>query len=135
MIRYNWEVIKKHTKGDASKILKYFENVFVLKGEMYSFLEQNSWAKSIYISTEDKNSFLLDIDQLIINADNATEEERVVYLDLASKRDYFTYMNTRGTVIFLPLWKNTYPVDKLKLNRLLNIESKNIYFLYENEGE
>jgi len=135
MIRYNWEVIKKHTKGDASKILKYFENVFVLKGEMYSFLEQNSWAKSIYISTEDKNSFLLDIDQLIINADNATDEERVVYLDLASKRDYFTYMNTRGTVIFLPLWKNTYPVDKLKLNRLLNIESKNIYFLYENEGE
>ena len=135
MIRYNWDIIKLHTGSNPEKILKYFENVYVLKGAMYGFLEQNTWAKRIYAADTDKNSFLIDIDQLIRNNDNATNDERFVYLDLASKRDYFTYLNTKGSVVFLPLWKSHYEVDKLKLNRLLTIESNNIYFLYENEGE
>ena len=133
MIKFNWEVIKKYTNKDPEKVLKYFENVFVLKGGMFDFLTENRWAMSIYVDKSDKNNYLLDIDQLIINETNATEMERYVYLDLASKRDYFTYMNTKGTVTFLPLWKNTYEVDKLKLNRLLNIESNNIFFIYEGE--
>ena len=133
MIKFNWEVIKKYTNKDPEKVLKYFENVFVLKGSMFDFLTENRWAMSIYVDKSDKNNYLLDIDQLIINETNATEMERYVYLDLASKRDYFTYMNTKGTVTFLPLWKNTYEVDKLKLNRLLNIESNNIFFIYEGE--
>lgn len=135
MIRYNWDIIKLHTGSNPEKILKYFENVYVLKGAMYDFLEQNKWAKRIYADNTDKSSFLIDIDQLIRNNDNATNDERFVYLDLASKRDYFTYLNTKGSVVFLPLWKSHYEVDKLKLNRLLTIESNNIYFLYENEGE
>jgi hypothetical protein len=133
MIRFNWDIIKLHTGSNPKKILQYFENVFVLKGAMYEFLEQNKWAKQIYTDRADKNNFLLNIDQLIRNEDKATDEERYVYLDLASRRDYFTYLNTKGTVSFLPIWKSPYEVDKLKLNRLLSLESNNIYFIYEGE--
>ena len=63
--------------------------------------------------------------------------EQLVYLDLASMRNVFTYYNTRGKGIYLPAWKveKMYDIEKLKANRLLHIEENNIHFVYEQENE
>jgi exosome complex RNA-binding protein Rrp4 len=135
MIRYNWEDIKKHTKNDITKILSYFSNVYVFQGTMYNFLKAHNWAAKIYNSKTEKDSYILNINDLVYNELNATSDEQYVYLDLASKRDIFTYYNTKGKVIFLPYWKieKYYNMNALKTNRLLMIDSDNIYLIYEGE--
>lgn len=137
MIRYNWEAIKKYTKNNPEKIIDYFANVFVLQGTMYNFLVSNKWAAQIYNDKSEKNSYLENIAALVKNGLNGTKDEQYVYLDLASKRDYFSYINTKGKVNFIPYWKvsNVYTdIDRLKLNRLLEIDDRNIYFVYEGEN-
>jgi hypothetical protein len=136
MIRYNWEAIKKYTKNDIPKILEYFSNVYVLKGTMYDYITAHKWAAAIYNSKAPKVNYILNIDDLILNELNATKEEQYVYLDLCSKRDVFTYHNTKGRVIFLYGWKieKYYNLNALKTNRLLNIDSDNIYLVYEGEN-
>ena len=133
MITYNWEAIKKNSKNDISKILEYFTNVYVLKGTMYDYLLANKWASAAY---QPGQNYILNIDDLILNELNATKEEQYVYLDLASKRDLFTYHNTKGRVIFLFNWKveKYYNIQQLKTNRLLNIDDNNIYLIYEGDN-
>ena len=135
MIKYNWEEIKKYSKNDIGKILDYFTNVYVLKGTMYDYLNKHNWAAKIFNSSEPKSNYILSIDALIRNDLNGTKEEQYVYLDLASKRDIFTYYNTQGKVVFLPAWKveKYYNLNTLKTNRLLTIDSTNIYLIYEDE--
>ena len=133
MITYNWEELKKHSKNDISKILEYFTNVYVLKGTMYDYLLTHKWANAAH---QPGNNYILNIDDLILNDLNATKEEQYVYLDLASKRDLFTYHNTKGRVIFLYTWKveKDYNIQQLKTNRLLNIDDNNIYLIYEGDN-
>ena len=136
MIKFNWNEIRKNTKDDISKILEYFTNVFVLKGTMYDYILNHKWAAKIYNSKEPNKNYILNIDDLILDTLGATDEEKFVYLDLASKRDLFTYYNTKGRVIFLHNWKieKYYNLQALKTNRLLNIDEDNIYLVYEGDN-
>lgn len=136
MIRYNWQNIKKYTNNDIQKILQYFTNCYVLQGTMYDYLNSKKWARNIYLSKDEKNSYLLNINGLIKNDENATAAEQYVYLELASKRDVFTYFNNKGRVKYLPIWKieHSYNIKQLEKNRLLNIDENNIHFYYE-EGD
>ena len=135
MIRYNWEVIQKHTNNDIKKILNYFKYCYVLQGTMYEFILANKWAGNIENAKEYKNSFIINVVDFISNELKATLTEQYVYLDLLSRRDVFTYMNTKGRVNYLPIWKieGIYNVNTLKNNRLLIIDENNIYFVYEGE--
>jgi len=139
MIRYNWENIKKYTNNDINKILEYLSNCYVLKGAMYDYLNSKSknWAREIFTSKLEKNSYLINIDNFIKNVENATPTEQYVYLDLASKRDIFTYFNTKGRVNYLQRWRldDTYILKQLEQNRILNIDDNNIHFYYEEEGD
>lgn len=136
MIRYNWDLIKQKTGNDINKILNYFKNCYVLKGTMYEFMLSNKWAVEIQSSKEYKGSFIVNIDDFIKNDLKATLNEQHVYLDLISRRDAFSYMNTKGKVIYLPIWKieGIYDANTLKTNRLLIIDENNIYFVYEGEN-
>ncbi len=137
MIKYNWEVIKKYTKNDPERILDYFANVYVLKGTMYNYLNSKTWARNIYNNNEERSSYLLNVDDLIKNVLNGTKDEQYVYLDLASQRDLFTLYNTKGKVNFIPYWKVQHKytdLDRLRLNRLLEIDENNIHFVYEGEN-
>ena len=136
MITFNWNEIRKQTKDDISKILDYFSNVYVLKGTMYDYLLKHKWAAKIYNSKEPNNNYILNIDDLLFDSLGSTDEEKFVYLDLASKRDLFTYYNTKGRVIFLHNWKieKYYNINALKTNRLLNIDEDNIYLVYEGDN-
>ena len=41
MIKYNWSSIKKHTKGDINKILKYFYYVYIENTDLAVYLLEN----------------------------------------------------------------------------------------------
>lgn len=136
MIRYNWDDIKKYTKNKPELILDYFKNIYVLKGEMYPYMQANKFAQNIVRSTEIKSSFILNIDDLIKNSERATLTEQYIYIDLASRRDAFSLFNSKGRKRYLQEWEvaNDYDIEKLKINKLLIISDKKIYFIYE-EGE
>jgi len=136
MIRYNWEVIKKYTDCKPELVLEYFKNIFVLKGEMYNFMQANKFANNIAKSKEIKSSYLLFIDELIKNDAKATLTEQYIYLDLASKRDAFALFNSKGRIRYLHYWEveDEYDIKKLEINKLLILSDKKIYFIYE-EGD
>jgi hypothetical protein len=87
MIKFNWEEIRKHTKGNIPRILEYFTNVYVLKGTMYDYLLNHKWAAKIHNSKKPNNNYILNIDDLILDELGATDEEKYIYLDLASRRE------------------------------------------------
>ena len=136
MIRYNWETIKKHTQQKPELVIDYFKNIYVLKGEMYSYMQANKFARSIVGSDEYKSSYLLNIDGLIMNNERATLTEQYIYLDLASMRDVFSLYNSKGRKRYLQEWEiaDDYDIKKLEINKLLIISDKKIYFIYE-EGD
>ncbi len=131
VIRYNWGLLKKYTNLDTKLMLDFFDNVYVKKTENYFYI--NDWAARIV--KESKNNapqYLLNAKALINIANTVTSAEVFIYLDLASKRNYFSFINSKKKVDYLPVWKvDEYSVEQLKMNRLLNIDDNNIYLIYE----
>ena len=122
VVRYNWELLKKYTNNDVRLMLEFFDNVYVRKSDNYFYL--TPWAARVV--AESKNNapqFLLNVKGLIDVAKGSTDSEIFVYLDLASKRNYFTFVNSKKKADYLPVWKvDTYSVEQLKMNRLLTID-------------
>lgn len=135
VIKYNWEILKKYTNNDVHLILEFFDNVYVRKSENYFYL--NPWAAKIVAESENNaHSYIQNIEELIRAAKGATDSEVFVYIDLASKRSYFNFINTKGKANYLPAWKvDEYDVNALKMNRLLTFDDNNIYLLYETLGD
>ena len=130
--RYNWELLKKYTNNEPRKMVEFFENVYVKKSENYFYL--NEWAaRTVAESANNSPNFILNAKDFITAAKGATDSEVFVYLDLASKRSYFTFANTQGKAVYLPKWKvaGDYDVKALEMNRLLTFDDDNIYLLYE----
>ena len=134
ILKYSWQELKDHTGGDVDKIRDYFIHMHILKGEANEYLLDHAWARDVY-NAEQKDSFILNVDGFVKNSLRATKMEQFVYLDLLSRRSTFTYYNTKGKTTYLTAWKaeKMYDIEKLKANRLLNIEENNIYFVYEQE--
>ena len=135
VIRYNWELLKKYTNSDVHLILEFFDNVYIRKTENYFYL--TTWAARVVAESHNNApQFILNIKGLIENCKGSTDSEIFVYLDLASKRSYFSFVNSKKMVDYLPIWKiDEYSVEQLKMNRLLNIDDNNIHLLYETLGE
>lgn len=135
VIRYNWELLKKTTNNDVHMMLEFFNNVYVKKTENYFYL--NSWAAQLVKDFRNNApQYILNIAGLIEASNNVTNSEIFVYLDLASKRNYFSYINSRNKKNYTPIWAiDEYSVEQLKMNRLLTFDDNNIYLLYETIGE
>ena len=133
VIRFNWDILNKYTDSNPRKMLEFFYNVYISKAENYLYL--NTWAAQIIIESRNEDfSYIVNISELYRNAKSYTNSEIYVYLDLASRRDYFTFLNTKCKVRFLPIWKiRDYDIEKLKLNRLLIVNDTNIQLIYEGE--
>ena len=132
VIRYNWEILKKYTNNDVHLILKFFDNVYIRKTE--NFLYLNPWAaKVVAKSANNSPNFIQNFPELLKASRGATDSEIFVYLDLTSRRSYFTFVNTKQATNYLPIWKVTgiYDVNALRMNRLLTIDDNNIILLYE----
>ena len=138
MIRYNWSAIKKYTELDLKKIILYFDTIYFKKTDIAIFLANNPYAKKIVNESKDRKdnmSFMENYTDFRNNSMMGTEQEMLVYLDLISKRDMFTYLNTKKKVNYIPIWNiiDEYDIEKLKTNRLLFINERNIYFIYEGD--
>lgn len=131
VIKFNWELLKQYTNSDPHKILEFLSSVYVKKTENYLYL--NPWAAELKIkSRNNAHNYIQNVTELMLHTKTATDSELLVYLDLASKRSYFNFINTGGKMNYLPIWKiDTYSIDSLKMNRLLNFDENNIYLLYE----
>lgn len=137
MIRYDWESIKICTGGDMTKIKDYFRYVYLEdKDTLQAYLLNNEYARRILRKAKERRqSFMLNIEAFLLNNMNGTDSELFIYLDLLSRRDYFTYLNTKKKVNYLPTWKiiSDYDINKLTTNRLLYIDERSIYFVYEGD--
>lgn len=137
MIRYNWQAIKKYTKMDLKKIITYLEIVHNQRIDVVDYLRNNEYARNIVKESQGESgmSYMANFEAFRDNLSKATDQEMLVYLDLISKRDYFTFLNTKRKVNYLPIWKmvDTYNIEKLKTNRLLLINKHNIYFVHEGD--
>jgi len=132
VVRYNWEILKKYTNNDVHLILEFFDSVYIRKTENYFYL--TPWAAKVVAESKNNSpNFIQDVKSLIKASKGATDSEVFVYLDLASRRSYFTFVNTKQQTNYLPLWKvaGEYDVNALKMNRLLTFDKNNIYLLYE----
>jgi len=131
VIKYNWEILKKHTNSNPHKMLEFFTNAYVTKAENYFYL--NPWAARIVVESRNKSqSYIQNVPRLLEYVNTATDSELFVYLDLCSQRSYFDFINTKGKLNYLPNWKiSDYEVEALHMNRLLTFDDKNIYLLYE----
>ena len=136
MIKYNWEAIKKYTNNKPELVIDYFKNIYVLQGEMYSYMQANKFARDIVNAKGIKSSYILNILDLVKNDEKATLTEQYIYIDLASKRDAFSLFNSKGRKRYLHEWEvaGDYDIKKLEINKLLMISDKKIYFIYE-EGD
>ena len=135
VIKYNWELLRKYSGDDPNKMLEFFDSVYIKKAENYFYLNEFA-AKIVAESKGNAHNYIQNIPELVIAAKAATRSELLVYLDLASKRSYFNFVNTKGKMNYLPIWKidNEYDIEALKMNRLLTFDDKNIYLLYEQES-
>lgn len=135
MIRYNWKTIRKYTNDDIKKINKYLALAYVAEDKelLTEFFKENKWALKIAQNQDERPNYLLDVYSYLRNDMGASGAEQLIYLDLASYRDVFSYYNTRGVFIHIPVWKieHVYDVNDLESNRLLNIEDNKIQLLYE----
>jgi hypothetical protein len=122
MIFFNWEQILRHTKYDCNLSLNVIkcisrvkkattlENIIILKSMKYT---QHNWLNK-------------PVELLALKA---TNNEKCIYISIASKRNYFLYLNKN--ISYLPTYYlEDELINKLKLNTLLRIENNKILFDY-----
>jgi len=126
MIFFNWTIIKRATKLDLRKIESVFD---VLSGSKISTGDPKLDSAIIYSQSRGSHSFIKDATSLFKDK-VSTNQEKLVYLDLISKRVYLDYF-TRG-ILSLPVeLAYEYDVKTLEHNRLLTIARNHIHFKYE----
>ena len=104
--QYNWKAIRKLSVPD---ILKY-----------------------ITASTTPRDSYVLQVQNLIENKLHATEDEIYIYLDLASMRNFYE-LKYEGYSKLKTCLVDKYNIEKLKMNTLLEVIDNEIIFEYEEE--
>jgi len=88
---------------------------------------------SIYLRKQKlRDSFILNIDKVVSNKLNATDAELYIYLALASQRNYYDYRYNKNKHL-KAYYIVEYSIDKLYMNRILNIKNNEIIFKYEEE--
>lgn len=122
MIFFNWDQILRLTKYDCNLSLNVLKCISKVKKA--STLENTIILKS---SVHVQHNWLDKPVELLFS--KASNNDKCVYISIASKRNYFLYLSKNIT--YLP----AYYIDdelltKLKLNTLLVIENNKILFNY-----
>lgn len=124
MIRYDWKAIRRHTKDDPFKVYKFFRDV---RRDI-----PTSQVERILNASINKDSYLLWLEPLILNRERVSYIDIFVYLHIASKRNYFDYVNSKKYDLHIGLVPE-FSKDKIIFNRLLTIEDNLIKLKYEEE--
>lgn len=126
--RFNWQDIKIYTNNDCKKIVKYMQ--FLYSKELRN--KKDYWYfSSIIKSKSDKLNYLLNLEDWY-NC-KYTTIERCIYLDLASYRNYADYEFKKEISVPIRNVQHLYDINKLKSNRLLIVNGRDIDLLFEKE--
>jgi hypothetical protein len=130
MVKYNWEKVLSIVDFNEIKVLQFF-CIATLK-YMPRYLEKNL-SINLYKRAKDRglpkgNSYIINIEPLLVNNSNYSTQEIFNYIELASMRSLFEY-NLKG-IRTLPVM---FGKGKEKLNRLITVHNEQIYFKYEME--
>lgn len=122
MIFFNWEQILRRSKNDCNVALNVLKCISRVRKP--NPLENRIMLKSMQ---HPQHNWIEHPVELFYS--KATTLEICTYVSVASKRNYFSYLNKRIT--YLPTYVfNDEQINKLKLNTLLLIENNKIYFKY-----
>lgn len=119
MKRFDWRPLQ-HLK--IEDIIEYFYclNYNIVTNKIYKKVERQAIKK---------DSYILNIKDLLENKVNATKDEVFIYLFLLSRRNYLDYKFYK--LKSLPTIYSPFKLEPLKQNRLLKITNEEIIFIYE----
>lgn len=122
MIMFNWSYLYKYCKKDCNTIidvLRYLSGIDEITNKTADIVNK--------IKDEPKDSYVLDCVGLLTDT-TATNQEKCIYIYIASKRNYLDYKMANKDWLNLNLI--SVDIDKIKYNRLLSIKNDIIYFKY-----
>lgn len=133
MIRYDWKLILKESKQDVSKMLKIIEAI-VEYSSYEDVLVQSNYPKYIlnYLyKRKNRSSFLLNPEKLLNNSHRHTNSELLVYLELASMRNFMDLHFRDEIAVPTYYIEDDYDLAKLKHNTALDVTDQVVRLKYE----
>ena len=121
MFKYNWYYLYKYCKGDCNLMLKVLR--FFIGEELR---DKKAYHIAIKLAKKERTSFIKDIHGLL--ADKASNQDKCIFLFLASKRNVAEYTLTGNDWLHKALI--SFDINKLKHNTLIEIKSDYIIFKY-----
>jgi hypothetical protein len=125
MIKYNWDKIKHCVKGRPEAVVA----LIFLMTEGTVPKQRLKYLKGLDLKGLSGDSFILYPNKLLENLHSYNEAEIIMYIHLASLRNYAAY-HLEGKAS-LPLLHADIHEKYIKQNRLLDIVGYNIHFKYE----
>lgn len=84
-------------------------------------------------SKNEKINYLINLEGFYKDRKKYTIEERCIYIDIASYRNFADYLFKREISVPIINVQHLYDIDKLKSNRLLTVNGRNIELKFEEE--
>lgn len=105
---------------------------FLYTKELYN---KHSFAyfTKIIKSKNEKINYLLNLERLYKARKKYTVEERCIYIDIASYRNFADYLFKKEISVPIVNVQHLYDINKLKSNRLLTVNGRNIELNLEEE--
>lgn len=105
---------------------------YIATGELHN-KKNFGYFNSILKSPAVKNNYILDLKSWYNARNKYTLEERCIYLDLASHRNYADYEFKNEISVPIRNVQHLYDIEKLKSNRLITVNRRDIDLLFEKE--
>jgi len=136
MICYNWKNILKESKGDINRILRIIKAIIEHNrtGEILVQRKYPRYILNCLYFMKNRNSFLLNPEELLDNTRSYTNSELFIYLELAAKRNFMDFHLRQEKGIPIYYIEDEYDLTKLKMNSLLDVTDKVVRLKYEEEN-
>ncbi len=127
-ILFSWRRIKLQAGNSSNRVVQILRAMLM---QQSGILPKNfrDPLYNYYQKDYSGNSYLLNLHELLDKYYKWTSKEIAEYVALASLRNYSDYTVLKYK--HLDLIKSPIPLKKLNNNRLLRVQDKKIYFLYE----
>lgn len=120
MIKFNWKILNRYAKDDKEKVVDFIRLITIKSRRLPTY------AINTLNSEINRDSFLLNNKEFVLNELKGSIYERYYYLYLASKRNLADY--TYKDILWLPIELCDVAVEN---NRLIEQTYDKIKFKYE----
>ena len=121
LIKFNWTELLKAYSYDCIVTLKILENICLYKTMRFN---------PIIIKAINSVPDCWLLDRYEFHSLNATEQQKCIYLHIATRRNWMDYVEFGTTSVPLYVVEDMYNIDTLRTNPLLTINDDNIDLKY-----